>query len=325
MILRKLGRTGLNVSEIGFGGWAIGESWWGIQKEKDSIDALYKALDMGVNFIDTAQGYGEGKSERIIAQVLKERKEKIYVATKIPPAPGPWPPSPYCDMNYRYSESYIRKNIEDRLRNLDTDCIDVLQFHTWTRAWNKAPRPLDTLKKLQHEGKIRYIGISTPEQDQNSVIDLMRRGYLDTVQVIYNIFEQEPAAELLPTALEHHVGIIVRVVFDEGVLTGKYNKDSNFPEGDFRRNYFAGDRLERAVSRVEKIKQDIAGSGFTLPQAAVKFALAHPAVGTVITGIRNAAQAQANAAVSGLPGLPENILLKLRAHNWLKGVWYSGK
>jgi len=325
MLYRKCGGTGLKVSEIGFGAWAIGESWWGRQKENDSIDALHKALDMGVNFIDTAQGYGEGKSERLIAKVLKERKEKIYVATKTPPAPGPWPPSPYCDMDDRYSEAYIRKNIEERLRYLGTDCIDVLQFHTWTRAWNKDPRPLDTLKKLQQEGKIKHIGISTPEQDQNSVIDLMRRGYLDTVQVIYNIFEQEPAAELLPVALENNVGIIVRVVFDEGVLTGKYNKDSVFPEGDFRRNYFAGDRLGRAVDRMEKIRQDIEGSGLTMPQAAIKFALAHPAVSTVITGIRNVAQAQANAGVSGMHDLPEEVLLKLRAHNWLKGVWYSGK
>jgi len=325
MLYRKLGRTGLNISEIGFGAWAIGESWWGTQKERDSINALHKALDLGVNFIDTAQGYGEGKSERIIAQVLKDRKEKIYVATKTPPAPGPWPPSPYCDMNERYSEAYIRKNIEDRLRNLNTDCIDVLQFHTWTRAWNKDPRPLDILKKLQDEGKIKYIGLSTPEQDQNSVIELMRRGYLDTVQVIYNIFTQEPAAELLPVALENNVGIIVRVVFDEGVLTGKYKKEDVFPQGDFRRNYFAGDRLERAVARVEKIKADIEDSDFTLPQAAVKFALAHPAVSTVITGIRNVNQAEMNTAVSDLPDLPEEVMLKLRTHNWRKGVWYPGK
>jgi len=325
MLYRKLGRTGLNISEIGFGAWAIGESWWGTQKERDSINALHKALDLGVNFIDTAQGYGEGKSERIIAQVLKDRKEKIYVATKTPPAPGPWPPSPYCDMNERYSEAYIRKNIEDRLRNLNTDCIDVLQFHTWTRAWNKDPRPLDILKKLQDEGKIKYIGLSTPEQDQNSVIELMRRGYLDTVQVIYNIFTQEPAAELLPVALENNVGIIVRVVFDEGVLTGKYKKEDVFPQGDFRRNYFAGDRLERAVARVEKIKADIKDSDFTLPQAAVKFALAHPAVSTVITGIRNVNQAEMNTAVSDLPDLPEEVMLKLRTHNWRKGVWYPGK
>ena len=217
MKYRKLGRTSLDVSEIGFGAWAIGGNW-GAQKEYDSMDALHLALDRGVNFIDTAAGYGDGKSERIIAKVLKERKETIVVATKTPPAPGPWPPTPYCRDDERYSETYLRKNIEERMKNLDTDCIDILQLHTWTRAWNKNPAPLDILKKLQNEGKIRFIGISTPEHDQNALIELMRRGYLDTVQVIYNIFEQEPAAELLPAALEHKVGIIVRVVFDEGVL-----------------------------------------------------------------------------------------------------------
>ena len=211
------------------------------------------------------------------------------------------------------------------MRNLQTDCIDILQLHTWTRAWNKNPRPLDVLKKLQAEGKIRFIGISTPEQDQNCVVDLMRRGYLDTVQVIYNIFEQEPAAELLPAALENQVGILVRVVFDEGVLTGKYTPDSKFPEGDFRNNYFAGDRLERSVKRVEKIKADIADTGLTLPQVALKFALAHPAVSTVIPGIRNIQQAEANTAVSDLEPLSEETLSKLHAHIWYRAHWYSGK
>ena len=148
----------------------------------------------------------------------------------------------------RYPEKYLRDNVEERLRNLQTDCLDLLQLHTWTRAWNKNPKPLDVLKELQAEGKIRFIGISTPEPDQNSLIELMRRGYLDTVQVIYNIFEQEPAAELLPAALEHNVGVLVRVVFDEGVLAGKYTADTRFEEGDFRKNYFAGDRLARAVT-----------------------------------------------------------------------------
>lgn len=325
MQYRTLGRTEQRVSEIGFGAWAIGESAWGSQKESDSIDALHKAIDMGVTFIDTAQGYGDGKSERLIAQVVKERREKIMVATKTPPAPGPWPPSPYCDMSGRYSEAYLRHNIEERLRNLDTDCIDLLQLHTWTRAWNKNPRPFDILKKLQREGKIRHIGISTPEQDQNAVIDLMRAGYLDTVQVIYNIFDQEPAAELLPVARELNVGVIVRVVFDEGALTGKFSKTTVFPNNDFRSRYFAGDRMERTVNRVEKIKADIQGSGFTMPQAAIKFALANNAVSTVITGIRTVDQAQANTAVSDLPDLPAEILAKLRAHAWLRGVWYAGK
>jgi aryl-alcohol dehydrogenase-like predicted oxidoreductase len=321
---RKLGCTGLQISEIGFGAWAIGGSW-GPQDENESIKALHRALDLGVNFIDTAAVYGGGKSEKIIAEVLKERKEEIIVATKTPPAPGPWPPSPYCDMEKRFSEEYLRKNIEKRLRFLQTDCIDILQLHTWTRAWNKNPLPLITLKKLKEEGKIRYIGVSTPEDDQNCVIDLMRQGYLDTVQVIYNIFEQEPAAELLPAALENDVGIIVRVVFDEGVLTGKYQADSTFPEGDFRNYYFAGDRLERAVKRVERIKEKDDGLNLNMAEVALKYGLSHDAVSTIIAGIRNVNQAEMNCAVSDLPDLSEELLIKLRKDAWRRGFWYNGK
>lgn len=324
MKYRMLGRTGLEVSEIGFGAWAIGGSW-GPQDEKESVAALHRALDLGVNFIDTAAGYGNGKSERIIGRVLKERREEIVVATKTPPAPGLWPPSPYCKMEERYAEDYLRKNIEERLRNLDTDCIDILQLHTWTRAWNKDPQPLKLLQKLKDEGKVRFIGVSTPEDDQNSVISLMREGYLDTVQVIYNIFEQEPAAELLPIARESEVGIIVRVVFDEGVLTGKYNANSKFPEGDFRNNYFAGDRLARAVKRVDKIREEIKDIGLTMPEVALKFGLMHSAVSTVIAGIRNVSQTEMNVSVSDLPDLEDNLVIRLRNHAWRRNFWYAGK
>ena len=324
MHYRTLGRTGLSVSEIGFGAWAIGGSW-GPQSEQDSLDALHKAIDLGVNFIDTAAGYGDGKSERLIAQVLSSRPEKVWVATKTPPLPGHWPPSPYDLAEERYPAAYLRANVEERLRNLQTDCLDLLQLHTWTRAWNKNPAPFDVLRQLQAEGKIRAIGVSTPEHDQNSVIDLMRSGHIDTVQVIYNIFEQEPAAELLPAASEHNVGILVRVVFDEGVLTGKYTAEMTFADGDFRKNYFAGDRLARAVQRVERIAADTADTGLTMPQVALQFALAHPAVSTVIPGIRNTGQAIANTAVSDLPPLPDQVLHRLHEHAWLRGFWYSGK
>jgi aryl-alcohol dehydrogenase-like predicted oxidoreductase len=321
---RTLGRTGLRISEIGFGAWAIG-SHWGPQDENESLKALHTAIDLGVNFIDTAAGYGDGKSERIIAKVLKERKEDIIVATKTPPAPGPWPPSPYCKIEDRFSERYIRSNVEDRLRYLNTDCIDILQLHTWTRAWNSNPEPLLILQKLKEEGKLRFIGISTPEDDQNSVIDLMRNGLVDTVQVIFNIFEQQPVAELFPEAIKNDVGIIVRVVFDEGVLTGKYKADSKFPEGDFRRNYFAGDRLERAIRRVNKIKEEFSDTGLSMPQLAIKYTLSHKAVSTVIPGIRNIEQAEQNTAVSDLPPLSEDTLYNLRKHEWRRYFWYSGK
>lgn len=328
MHYRKLGRANWDVSEIGFGGWALGGQW-GEQDDNDSVAALNKAIDLGLNFIDTAEGYGDGRSERVIARVLRDRSERVYVATKTPPKPGPWPPTPYCTAKDRYPEDYLRKNVETRLKNLGVDCLDILQLHTWTRAFNQDPAPLEVLRRLREEGKLRLIGISTPEQDQNCVIDLMRQGYLDVVQIIYNLFEQEPAAEILPVAQETGTGVIVRVVFDEGVLTGKYPKGHLFPENDFRSSYFAGDRLDRAVDRVEQIRADVAEAGladqYTLADVALKFVLAHPAVSAVIPGIRNARQAELNLGVSDKADLPDMLLKKLRRHNWLRGVWYSGK
>ena len=321
MHYRELGKTGIKVSEIGFGAWAIGESWWGKQDDRDSLAALEKALDLGINFIDTAAVYGNGKSEKLIREFLKDRKDKIYVATKTPPSNGIWRPSPWDPWENTFSEAYLRRDVESRLRNLGTDCLDILQLHTWTRAWNRDPEPLRVLAKLKQEGKIRAVGISTPENDQDSVIDPMKQGLVDVVQVIYNLFEQQPAAELLPVAQEMGVGIIIRVAFDEGSLTGKFTKETRFPEGDFRGENFKGDRLTETVKRVEEIRQDL-GSEYSMAQAALLYTLAHPATSCVIPGIRNLQQAEANTAVSGMVGLPEALQIKLRRHEWHRGVWY---
>ena len=326
---RPFGKHGFNCSEIGFGAWAIGGSW-GAQSEQDSLAALHRALDLGCNFIDTAAGYGNGRSERIIGQVLRARSgngkaEKTFVATKTPPAPGIWPPSPYCKADERYSEAYVRANVAERLECLGTTKLDLLQLHTWTRAWNRNPTPFKLLRQLQREGLIGLVGVSTPEQDQNSVIDLMRGGWVDSVQVIYNLFDQEAAAELLDVAQECGVGVIVRVVFDEGALTGKFTPATRFAADDFRAKYFEGDRISRVITRTEGLKQDLAGTGYTLPQAAIKWVLAHPAVSTVIPGMRNAAQAEANCAVSDLPMMSTSLVDRLHRHNWRRGVWYGGK
>ena len=324
MKYRKFGNTGLEISEIGFGAWAIGGSW-GNQKDSDSLEALEIALDRGVTFIDTAAGYGRGKSERIIGEFLKSRSEVVTVCTKTPPVPGKWPPSPYCKIEERYPEKYLRENVEERLTNLQVSSLDVLLLHTWTRAWNDQPKALEILQKMKSEGLIKQIGISTPEHDQNCVVQLMREGFIDVLQVIYNIFEQEPAAQLLPVAKETGTGIIVRVAFDEGVLTGKYKGDERFGKDDFRSNYYAGDRLARGVRRTELIKEELKESGYTMPQLALKFAMTHEAVSTVIPGIRNQNQAMQNTAVSDLPELPEDLLLRLREHTWNRGFWYGGK
>ncbi|MCK4880462.1 MAG: aldo/keto reductase [Bacteroidales bacterium] len=321
---RKFGNSGLEVSEIGFGAWAIGGSW-GEQSDKDSLEGLKTALDNGVNFIDTAAGYGNGKSEQIIGEFLKSRSETVYVCTKTPPAPGKWPPSPYCKIEERYSEKYLRENVEKRLKNLQVESLDVLLLHTWTRAWNDNPVALKILQKMKSEGVVKQIGISTPEHDQNCVVQLMRDGMVDVLQVIYNIFEQEPAAQLFPVAKETGTGIIVRVAFDEGVLTGKYTGNESFGPDDFRSNYFAGDRLERGVRRTEQIKKEFKEGGYSMPELALKFALSHEAVSTVIPGIRNKQQAIQNTSVSNLPELSEDMLIRLREHSWNRGFWYGGK
>ncbi len=329
MKYRTFGNIGWNTSEIGFGGWAIGGGW-GAQSDEESLRALHSALDRGVNFIDTAAGYGNGHSESIIAKALKERGgETVRVATKIPmTGRGSWPPSPWDHHEDRYPEKFLRENMEARLACLDTECIDLVQLHTWTRAWNRDPKPLEVLHAMKKEGKLRAVGVSTPEHDQNCVIDLMRGGLIDAVQVIYNLFEQEPAAELLPVAEETGTAVIVRVAFDEGVLTGKYDADTVFPEGDFRRRYFAGDRIERAVARTAKIRSDLDESpdcGLTLPQLALKFALSHKAVSTVIPGMRTDRQAELNTEISELPDIPEALMVKLRSHLWRRAFWYGGK
>jgi len=324
MEYRKLGKTDYSVSAIGFGAWAIGGSGWGTQEDDDSIRALHDAIDRGVNFIDTAAVYGDGHSERLIGKVLRERPEEIKVATKTPlKFPGTWPPMPYDCWEDRYGEAFLRENVEERLRNLGVECLDLLQLHTWTRAWNRDPKPFEVLRKLQQEGKIAHIGVSTPEHDQNAVIDLMRNGWVDTVQVIYNIFEQDPAAELLPVAQEHNVGIIVRVAMEEGALTGKFTRETTFPKGDFRRNYFAGDRLGRVVDRVVRIQKALPDDTGPLAELALRFALAHPAVSTVIAGMRNPRQVAMNVPVADLPALPDEWMQTLRQHGWLKQFWHS--
>ncbi|TWU60301.1 General stress protein 69 [Rubripirellula tenax] len=328
MHTRPLGTDGPQVSEIGFGAWAIGGGW-GDQDDTTSIRALNTAIDRGVNFIDTAAGYGDGHSERLIAEVIKTRKESVMVATKTPPAPGPWPPSPYCRWQDRYSAAYLRDNIHQRLTNLGTDRLDLLQLHTWTRAWNDDPQPLLVLRQMREEGKIGLIGVSTPEQDQSSVIQLMRDGLVDVIQIIYNLFQQEPVAQILPVAAETGTGVIVRVALDEGALAGKYAADHVFPEDDFRSRYFAGDRMRRTVDRVDKIREDAKTFGidqeYSLADVALKFALARPEVSTVIAGMRSVAQVEQNTRTSRLRDLSEDMLLQLRRHHWHRGVWYSGK
>ncbi|MBC7785316.1 MAG: aldo/keto reductase [Burkholderiales bacterium] len=323
MRTREFGKLGWAVSEIGFGSWALGGGAWGQQSDDDSIAALHRALDLGVNLIDTAPGYGNGRSEQVIARALEGRHAKVHLVTKTPPKIGPWPPAPHDAVEQRYPEDYLRTNLEERLRFLKTDCIDVLLLHVWSRAWNRDPRPLETLAKFKAEGKIRAFGISTPDHDQDQLNTLLANGQIDVIQIVYNLFEQQPAAEALPLARASGVAVMGRLVFDEGSLTGKLTPTTRFPEGDFRNRYFRDTRLGETVARVEKIRADLEGTGYTMPQAAIQFALADPAMSCVIPGMRNPAQVESNIASAAMEPMDSQLLEKLYKHIWLRGNWHA--
>jgi len=327
MQYRIFGKLDWKVSQIGMGTWALGSNW-GPQDDGESIRALHQAIDSGCNFIDTARAYGDGRSERVIAEALKQRppSDTVYVATKVPPIINPdWLATPYQSWQDKYPEQHIRDEVDKSLRDLNVDCLDLVQMHTWSRAWNRDPTPFEILRDCQKQGKLRAIGVSTPEIDQNAVVDLIRGGYVDSVQVIYNILDQDAQAEIFPTALEHGVAIVVRVAFDESSLTGKLTKETKFAEGDIRNSYFAGDRLPRTVDRVEKIRETIGDAEPNMATAALKFALKPQAVSTVIAGCRNAQQARMNCAVGDEPPISNELEDKLREHNWHRSFWPAGK
>ncbi len=323
MKYRKFGKLDWQVSEIGFGAWAIGGDMWGPQDDRESIKALHRALDLGVNFIDTAQGYGGGHSETLIGKVLKERKEEIFVATKVPPKTMQWPPPDDIDLNEVFPAKYIIEECEKSLKRLRRDYVDIYQFHTWVSAFNIRDEWFDAMSKLKQQGKIRAIGVSVPDTKPDSIIGALAMGRVEAVQVIYNLFEQFPQRNLFPVAEKLGVGIIVRVPFDEGALTGKFTLNTTFAEGDVRRHYFRGKNLPAVIARVKEIEhfKNQRHPQMSMPEYALRFCLSHSAVSTVIPGIRTAAQAESNVRPSDGHGLPADELLDLRRFAWRKDFW----
>lgn len=325
MKYRKFGKLNWQISEIGFGAWAIGGDMWGPQNDDESIKALHRAIDLGVNFIDTAQGYGSGHSEEIIGKVLKERKEEIYIATKVPPKGyAPWPPPDNYDSRNSFPAEYIIEECEKSLKRIQRDYIDIYQFHTWAPAFNIRDEWFDAMNKLKQQGKIRAIGVSVHDTTPDSVLASLVNGRVDAVQVIYNIFEQYPQFNLLPIAELTGTGIIVRVPFDEGSLTGKFTFDTAFPEGDVRKHYFRGNNLPAVIEKVQEIndfKNSKGHTSWSMPDYALRFCLSHSAVSTVIPGIRNIRQSELNTAVSDGILLDEKEIDELKKFYWRKDFW----
>ncbi len=314
MQYRILGRTGWSVSEIGYGMWGMGE--WTGSDDAESMRALERAVELGCNFFDTAYAYGEGHSERLLGALMRHHPEKrLYAATKIPPKNRIWPSRRGFKLDDVFPPDYIREMTERSIANLDVETIDLIQFHVWEDAWAHDERWQQTVDQLKREQLIRAIGISINRWEPWNGLETLRTGKMDTVQVIYNIFDQAPEDELFPLCEQLNIGVIARVPFDEGSLTGTLTKESHWPEGDWRNSYFVPENLLASVEHADALKP-LVPAGMTMPELALRFVLANKTVSTVIPGMRREKHVDTNLAVSDGRPLPSDLLRELGRHRW---------
>jgi aryl-alcohol dehydrogenase-like predicted oxidoreductase len=314
MKYRRFGRTGWEVSEIGFGMWGMGG--WSGSEDEQSQRSLQQAVDQGCNFFDTAWAYGEGHSERLLGQLLRDNQDKkLYTATKIPPKNFKWPSRRSFSLDDCYPPDHIEEYVNRSLENTGSESLDLIQFHTWEDAWLEDDRWSKKIDELKSQGLIRAAGISLNRWESWNGVKTVRSGLVDAVQVIYNIFDQDPEDELFPACQEMDVAVIARVPFDEGTLTGTLTLDSRWPAGDWRNSYFVPENLKASVERAERLRPLIP-AGMSMAEMALRFILNHPAVSTIIPGMRKPEHVANNLAASGAGPLPEELHTSLRAHRW---------
>jgi aryl-alcohol dehydrogenase-like predicted oxidoreductase len=321
VVTRALGRTGLNVSVLGYGAWGISQHMWVGADDDRSLASLGAAIEAGVNFIDTALAYGDGHSERLVGRAVRESERAVYVATKIPPKNGQWPAQPGVDPDDAFPADWIRTCTERSLDHLGLEAIDLQQFHVWSDEWVGRGSWIDAIEQLKADGTIRSFGISINEHDSDNALRLLETGLVDAVQVLYNIFDQSAADRLFAAASEANVGVIVRVPFDEGALTGHIRPDTEFSEGDWRNRYFAGNRKQEVWDHVTAITDDLSIEIGELPAVALRFCLSHPAVSTVIPGMSRVENVQANVAAANAGELDDTTVAKLRGHRWERNYY----
>jgi len=317
MRTRAFGRTGWQVSEIGYGMWGMG-GWTGSDDE-ESLRALDRALALGCTFYDTAWAYGQGKSEQLLGEALRSRTSTsgrpIVVATKIPPKNMKWPGKAEYPVAETYPPDHIRAFTEKSLRNLGMDTIDLQQLHVWSDAWAADRGWQRAVDDLKREKLVRAIGISVNRWEPVNVLRALETGLVDSVQVVYNVFDQNPEDTLFPYCAAHDIAIIARVPFDEGSLTGALTRASAWPEGDWRNIYFNRDHLDATLDRVDRLAP-LVPDGMDLPELALRFILEHPAVATTIPGMRRPAHVERNVAASDGVRLPPRLHDALKTHRW---------
>ncbi len=320
---RTLGRTGLQVSEIGYGAWGLGGNQWRGHLEQDALAALRRALELGLNFIDTALAYNDGHSEQLIAQTLRETGANSYVATKVPPRNRLWPAQPGIGLDDVFPYDYIVECTETSLKNLAVETIDLQQFHVWNPEWVGRDEWRRAIQDLKQAGKVRFWGISINDHQPDSALSAIRTGLIDTVQVIYNIFDQSPGQNLYPLCRELNVGVLARCPLDEGALTGAITPASEFDPQEFRAWYFRGDRKQQVVEKVDALRATLEAAGVSAPLAAtaLRFCITPPQVSTVIPGMRKVRNVEQNMAVSQQGPLPAAVTELLRNHAWNKNFY----
>lgn len=302
------------VGEMGYGMWGMG-GWTG-SDDQESLGSLQRAVDLGCNFFDTAWGYGEGHSERLLGELVRLNPEKkLYTATKIPPKNFRWPSRREYSVDECFPPDHIEEFVHKSLENAGLENFDLVQFHTWEDSWIEDDRWIKKKDELRSQGLFHAVGISLNRWEPWNGVKAVQSGLIDAVQVIYNIFDQAPEDELFPTCQEHDVAVIARVPFDEGTLTGTLTSQSTWPKGDWRNTYFVPENLMQSVGRADKLKE-ILPSGMTLPDMALRFILSNPAVSTVIPGMRKLLHVEANMATSDAGPLPGSLIEKLRQHRW---------
>jgi aryl-alcohol dehydrogenase-like predicted oxidoreductase len=314
MLYRTFPRLNWQVAEIGYGTW--GMAGWSGSEDAESLQAMERALALGCNFFDTAWAYGAGHSERLLRRLLKNRRgEHVYIATKVPPKNGRWPARSDYRLDDVFPPDHIREMTEKSLENLGLDSVDLQQLHVWTDEWSADERWQRAVDDLKREGLIKAFGISINRWEPANVIKALRTGLVDCVQVVYNIFDQSPEDELFPACRELNVGIVARVPFDEGSLTGTLTADVTFPEGDWRNLYFQGENLTATIERVGHLAPSVP-AGMTLPELALRFILENPLVTTTIPGMRRVRHVEGNLAASDAKRLTPAVVAELRRHRW---------
>lgn len=316
MNYRTFGRAGWRVGDIGYGMW--GMAGWTGSSDEESLASLQTAVDAGCNFFDTAWNYGAGHSETLLGGLVRQNADKkLYLATKIPPKTFNYPARPTDAIAESYPPEHIEEYVHKSLENLGTQSIDLLQLHTWNDLWLEDERWHRKLEDLRSQRLVSAIGISLNRWEPWNGVKAVRSGLIDSVQVVYNIFDQNPEDELFPACAEMNVAVIARVPLDEGSLTGALTPETTFPEGDWRNTYFKPENLNPTLERIEKLKETLP-EGMTLAEMALRFVLSDSRVSTAIPGMRKRRNVEANAAASDKGALSQELLDELRNHRWVR-------